>query len=370
MNDFGKRLKDLRKSTATTQEQLAVALGISYQAVSKWENGIGLPDISLLPGISSFFGVSTDWLLGIDAKCSDKVIENVLSEVFRLKHIAKATEGIELIEKTLKTYPNNHQLLAEWAELSVSTFEPNCEKEKWLKQIEDKTNIVLRDCADDYVRYKAKLALTLAYSFCGKREKAEKLCDTFPDKAYSRVEMHSMTAMPKERIKYKRTCICCDLEKLLVDILSVAKHYYCFADPNEAIPICNIAMNIINTVGNEGFLIGYSAEVYSDLANSYAKLKDKENVITNVKKAFEEYLSLDYIAYNGDYHYTSPLLKGEIFNKEKMEYYAPISATEGYIQIISQRRSYDWLKNDSDFIALLEDMKSRAVPYSGGNPAR
>lgn len=368
MLKIGEKIKELRKSQDVTQEKLADYLNISYQAVSKWENGLALPDITLIPALSGFFGVSSDYLLGIDTEQSDKVIENVLGEVSRLKHIAKAEEGIALIEKTLRSYPNNHKLLAEWVELKVHTFETNCEKKEWLKQIEDKANIILHDSNDDFIRYKAKLALTLAYSFCEERVKAEKLCDTFPDEPYSRTDMYSMTARPQERVKYKRGCICCDLEKLLVDILSIAKHYYCFADPKDAIPVCDIALNIINSIGNEGFLVSYSAEAYSDLANAYAKLKDKDSVITNVKAAFKEYLKIDCLVGNGDYLYTSPLLNGEVFNKEKVEYYAPISATEGYIQRVSQMRSYDWLRNDLDFITLLEDMVLKVVPYSDGNP--
>ena len=231
MLKIGEKIKELRKSQDVTQEKLADYLNISYQAVSKWENGLALPDITLIPALAGFFGVSADYLLGIDTEYSDKVIENVLGEVSRLKHIAKAEEGIALIEKTLRSYPNNHKLLAEWVELKVHTFETNCEKKEWLKQIEDKANIVLHDSNDDFIRYKAKLALTLAYSFCEERVKAEKLCDTFPDEPYSRTDMYSMTARPQERVKYKRRCICCDLEKSLVDILSIAKHYYCFADP-------------------------------------------------------------------------------------------------------------------------------------------
>lgn len=367
MNNFGKRLKGLRKSAQVTQEQLAGALGISYQAVSKWENGLGLPDISLLPGISNFFGVSTDWLLGVDSKCSDEVIEAVLGEAFRLKHIAKTQEGITLIEKALTTYPNNHKLLAEWLELKVYNFEATCKKDEWLKEVETKAKIVLRDCTDDFVRYKAKLALTFAYSYCGEKQKAEKLCSSFPDEAYSRLEMFAMIAAPKERVQYKRGCICGDLEKLLTNILSVAKHYYCFADPNKAIPVCNTALSIINAVGNEGFLIYYLAKAYSDLAGAYAKLNNKIKVIANAKKAFEAYLLLDCLCENGDYYYRSTLLKGEVFNKEKIVYGAPHSATEEYVQKISQMRSYYFLKADSDFAALLQEMKAKAILYRANN---
>lgn len=63
------------------------------------ETGLALPDITLIPALAGFFGVSADYLLGIDTECSDKVIENVLGDVSRLKHIAKAEEGIALIEK-------------------------------------------------------------------------------------------------------------------------------------------------------------------------------------------------------------------------------------------------------------------------------
>lgn len=363
MNYFGKRLKGLRKSAQVTQEQLAGALGVSYQAVSKWENGLGLPDILLLPGISNFFGVSTDWLLGVNSESSDEIIENILDEVSRLKHSAKVREGIALIEKTLTTYPNNHKLLAEWLELKVYNFEATCKKDEWLKEVETKANIVLRDCTDDFVRYKAKLALTFAYSYCGEKQKAEKLCRSFPDEAYSRLEMFAMIAAPKERVQYKRRCICGDLEKLLTNILAVAKHYYCFADPNKAIPVCNTTLSIINAVGNEGFLIYYLAEAYSDLANTYAKLNNKIKVIANAKKAFEAYLALDRLCENGDYYYRSALLKGEIFNKEKIVYGAPHSATEGYIQKISQMQSFCFLKNDSDFAALLNEMKAKAILY-------
>lgn len=59
---IGKKIKDLRKSQDITQEKLADYLNISYQAVSKWENGTALPDITLVPSIANFFGISTDEL--------------------------------------------------------------------------------------------------------------------------------------------------------------------------------------------------------------------------------------------------------------------------------------------------------------------
>lgn len=56
----------LRKKKGITQEELANNLGVSFQAVSKWENGIAFPDITLLPAIAAYFGESMETILGIE----------------------------------------------------------------------------------------------------------------------------------------------------------------------------------------------------------------------------------------------------------------------------------------------------------------
>ena len=62
---LGKRIAALRKEKGMTQEQLAEKVGVSAQAVSKWENDISCPDITLLPLLAELFGVSVDELLGV-----------------------------------------------------------------------------------------------------------------------------------------------------------------------------------------------------------------------------------------------------------------------------------------------------------------
>lgn len=61
---IGNNIKRLRQNKGVTQEQLGVALGVSSQAVSKWENESALPDISILPRLADYFGVSIDELMG------------------------------------------------------------------------------------------------------------------------------------------------------------------------------------------------------------------------------------------------------------------------------------------------------------------
>ena len=65
---IGKRIMTLRKSRGMTQEELAEKLGVTAQAVSKWENDISCPDIALLPKLAEIFQVTTDSLLGMPEK--------------------------------------------------------------------------------------------------------------------------------------------------------------------------------------------------------------------------------------------------------------------------------------------------------------
>ena len=61
---LGARIARLRKDMGLTQEELAEKLGITAQAISKWENDLSAPDISALPILAGIFGITVDELLG------------------------------------------------------------------------------------------------------------------------------------------------------------------------------------------------------------------------------------------------------------------------------------------------------------------
>ena len=358
MLKIGEKIKELRKAQDVTQEKLADYLNISYQAISKWENGLALPDITLLPKLSSFFGVSTDWLLGADWIKTDMFIEDTIIKAVNYKKEGKSEQAIHLLEKTLLQYPNNFLLISELIETKVQRF-TNKDNEIWLDDIVKKSNIVLDNCTDDAIRYKVKTNLAFAYSFCNKREDAEMICDTFPEVAYSKIEMYSMIAPPKERIKYKKGCVGRDCESIFIDMLSIAKHHYCFAEAKNALPICEMVIKIIDIMGNEGFLKFHKAEAFADMANAYAKLQDKGNTLKYMKKAFNEYLEMDILS-ETETVYKTPILEGQTFGKDKITYWNGESASQNYLYVISNRRTFTFLKEDADYIELFNKLKSRS----------
>ena len=74
--ELGKKIKQLRFRAGLTQERLAEKLGIGAQSVSKWENAVAMPDITMLPLLAEIFGVSIDDLFDLTTEQRLNRIEN------------------------------------------------------------------------------------------------------------------------------------------------------------------------------------------------------------------------------------------------------------------------------------------------------
>ena len=96
MELLGRRIAECRKEKQFTQDELAVRLGITPQALSKWERSQSLPDIALLKELCGILGVSADYLLGMER---DKIIESgderIQDEIWMC--LRNAAEPLELV---------------------------------------------------------------------------------------------------------------------------------------------------------------------------------------------------------------------------------------------------------------------------------
>ncbi len=85
MNTLGSRLTALRKEKGLTQEQLAEKLGVTNQSVSKWENDINAPDISILIMLADLYDTTVDSLLGREKQpivsTTTKNIDNLILKI-------------------------------------------------------------------------------------------------------------------------------------------------------------------------------------------------------------------------------------------------------------------------------------------------
>ena len=356
MKNFGERLKKIRNDSHTTQDTLAEYLGVSYQAVSKWENSIAFPDITLVPAIANFFGVTADYLLGVSLDNTNEKIETILKQARSYTHTGEINKSIEIIEEALKTYPNEHKLLSDLIEYKVMVYE---DTDEWLANIEQKANLIFRDCNIDKIRYKTIVDLAFAYSFCGKREKVKETADLLPDVAYSKMDLLSLAVPAKERADYKADCILASAEKILCDILCISKHNYIWGDPNIAIDVCHRALAIIKALGEEGYLLYMKASAYEDLMFAYAKLNQVNEMFNAMEEVVNIFETIESVLSNGGQKYNSSLLSKLTFDKNTMSFNVPISDFERYYNIISNAKSLKPFENESRFKKVLNRLQEK-----------
>lgn len=97
---IGEKIALLRKEKNITQTELAEYLFLAPQTVSRWEVGSGAPEITLLPKIATFFGVSIDELFGLT---SLKRTEDLVSKYSVLRDDRSFQEAMEYIDSQLQT---------------------------------------------------------------------------------------------------------------------------------------------------------------------------------------------------------------------------------------------------------------------------
>lgn len=92
--EIGNVIRMLRIRKGIKQEQLAADIGVSVQTVSRWENAVNYPDLSMLPVLASYFNVTTDYLLGVKgAKSMAKLLKTV--ETFELPDVEAAEKMVD-----------------------------------------------------------------------------------------------------------------------------------------------------------------------------------------------------------------------------------------------------------------------------------
>ena len=162
-------IRRLRKERNVTQEELANAVGVTAQAVSKWERNEGYPDVTMLPKIARYFGVSLDAVYGLDAGQEKKEIRSLIRRV-RGSFPDEDTETV--LREGLEKYPGSFALMAELADVLTG------------KNIEEAFRLyedILDRCTDQEVRNQAYTGICRAYDRAGRHKEAVRAAEKLPD---------------------------------------------------------------------------------------------------------------------------------------------------------------------------------------------
>lgn len=200
--EIGKRIKELRVSKNMTQEDLAFKLGVSTQAVSRWETNITYPDITLLPILANIFDVTVDYLLDVDMMKKQQEIDDIHDQDMKLFNEGKIEERLKLIEGAIKKYPNSWSLKGT---LMNIYFTISYNLEDYNNEYVDKTinlgNEILDKCTDDDTRYLAIQELVFCYRRKNELDNAKKIVDKLLDMIISKDFLYPDVVKGVERIK-------------------------------------------------------------------------------------------------------------------------------------------------------------------------
>lgn len=149
---IGQNLKRLRKARDLTQEEVAKHLGISFQSISKWERNDGYPDITMLPALARYYGITVDELIGL----SDIESEQALKEINRQWEENRSNNNhltnVGLMRDALKRYPNNSLLLVQLSASLERLDGTESEKREYLRQSIEVQEQIIAHCDDSEVR--------------------------------------------------------------------------------------------------------------------------------------------------------------------------------------------------------------------------
>lgn len=184
---IGDKLRLYRRQRELTQEDVAAALGVTYQAISKWERNEGYPDIEMLPSIANYFGITVDELIGMNELASKARYEEINALWLETHQKAKADsddalhrKNIELMRSALKTYPGDQLLLVQ---LSSSLERLSGTAEEKLENL--RASVLLQEeilrGEDSEVRSATLYNICFAYRELGLEEKALAAAEKLPN---------------------------------------------------------------------------------------------------------------------------------------------------------------------------------------------
>ena len=171
---IGEKIRLLRKKNDVTQDKLAYHLGVTPQAVSRWESGICYPDMNYLPAIADYFSVTMDELLCYSGAQKAAKVREYLEQVDALLDRDRVGEALELLRTAMAEVPSDYALQLETAQvlsLYAGLLEESNGGERAraamdaaLTEAVSLCRHILEDCTDEAMRDETKKVLCDIYA--------------------------------------------------------------------------------------------------------------------------------------------------------------------------------------------------------------
>ena len=300
--DLGQKIRELRRRDGRTQENLADALGVTSQAVSRWEANGGYPDMEMIPSIANYFGISIDELFGYDNERSKKIDELVKKiDSMNLQNNGvdiNIDECIALARNALIEFPGNEKIMlclasvlynagyVRYGECHLSDEEGydvlDIERHRTYNEWKEAISLyekLLKTAEDGESRHRIIRELTQLYLNIGEHTKALEIIETAPNIYGSRAFLKAKATDGKKRAEaygeaLLTTVRACS-ELMVTGVIAYGQNM----PVGDKVQSLQGAIDIFHTIcpdGNYGLHHSYIARIYT-LLSLYLWLDGKKD---------------------------------------------------------------------------------------------
>lgn len=331
---IGEKIKELRNRNGRTQENLADALGVTNQAVSRWEKNGSYPDMEMIPSIANYFGITIDELFGYRNDRENR-IDAIIKKIdaFHIRQDGSdqwVDECVAILREGLAEFPQNERLLitladtlseAGWRRHNEWTYYDNegfiqhrydihKSNEYWAEAMKI-CEYLVESAADGAIVTKAIHILTLLYRNVGENEKAIACAQKMPELKNCRELLLSSASDGKEEAKYIGEFLlktASQFAQQLVYGLMTNKHHFESDMPIEKLKGAISLFYLICDDGNMGAYHGNLIQLYLYLSRVQWERGYHDDAFVSLNESLEHARALEAICDGEEHTFTSPLV--------------------------------------------------------------
>jgi len=356
---IGEKIKQLRHRDGRKQEDLANALGVSPQAISRWEANGGYPDMELIPAIANYFNISIDELFGYSKDRQEK-LKSILEKAEKaLNEQGDMTECVEMLRAAAEEFPSEPKVLINlgyalsmhgWKKYGARSYtttdsdyahedtEYNSQNVYWQEEVRVFEKVLTMDISPED-RDTITMMMVHVYAKMGYNDKAKALASKQNSIIMCREILMPKATEAEERDKYQGEAII----SLLTELKNVLCNSVCtkisLFTKAEGIKLFVDLAHLYESIfsdGRCGIAHSHLKELYLHAAVFEARInKNTDQAFEYFKKGFEHKKIYESIRCTGEYQYSSPLVAKVTFPSEN---FPSLTKTfwKGWIEVLPE----------------------------------
>ncbi len=373
---LGEKIKQLRQRDSRKQEDLANALGVSPQAISRWEANGGYPDMELIPAIANYFNISIDELFGYSKDRQEKLKSILDKAEAEINGQGDMTECVEMLRAAAEEFPSEPQVLIKlgyalsmhgWKKYGARNYttndsdythedtEYNSSNVYWQEEVHVFEKVLTMDISPED-RDVVTMMMVSVYAQMGYTDKAKALALKQNSIITCRETLMPKATEAEERDKYQGEAIISlltELKNVLCDSVCTKISLFTKAEGIKLfVDLAHLYESIFSD-GRCGVAHSHIGELYLHAAVFEARTnKNIDQAFEYFKKGFEHNKLYNSIRCNGEYKYTSPLVAKVTFPCDNFPS-VPSTFWKGWIEVLPEEFKKR-IKADSNYAECFE----------------